>query len=108
MTKIQFLTLIFALVQCYFTFLHFKRKEFTIRECLGWLLVWVALALVALFPSEFTIFSGSLGTIRSLDLFTILGFFLVLSITFYTYVELDRLRRKLEKMVRDNALKELE
>jgi hypothetical protein len=104
---IQIVALFFALVQLYFTYLHYKRSEFTRREAAGWTLVWLSFAVVTLFPEAFAAFSQEFGTIRLLDFFTVVGFIVVLSISFYTYVNVDRLRKKLEKAVRDLALQEL-
>jgi len=103
---IQIIGLLFGLIAGYFTFLNFKRGEFTLRECLGWETVWVAFILATVFPQSFKVFSSSLGAVRALDLFTVFGFIVVLSISFYTYINLDRLRRRVEQVVRDLALQE--
>ncbi len=101
---IQIIGIIFGLVLSYFTFLHYKRGEFTIREFIGWEGLWVAFVMVTLYPSKFLVYSTNLGATRAFDLFTLLGFTVVLTISFYTYVSLDRLRRQLEKAIRDVAL----
>jgi hypothetical protein len=108
MSGIQIVGLLFALGQCYFTFLHYKRDEFTIREAFGWTLIWIAFGAVTMFPDVFQRLSGNVGTLRLLDFFTIIGFIVVLSISFYTYVNLDRLRKKLERAVRELSLKDLD
>lgn len=105
---IQLVGIIFALIQGYFTFLHYKREEFTIREFIAWEILWISLGYVTIFPRSFELFSGTLGAIRPLDLFSLLGFIVVLSISFYTYVNVDRLRKKLEKTIRDLALSEMD
>ena len=97
----------FALVQAYFTFLHFKRHEFTIRELLAWESLWFGFGLVTIFPEKFRVYAGQLGTLRALDLFSVIGFIVVLSISFYTYVNLDQLRKKFERAVREMALSDL-
>jgi len=105
---IQLLGILFGLVQSYFTFLHFKRREFTIREFIGWEAVWVSFVVITLFPQPFATFAVGFGVIRPLDLFIILGFIVTLSISFYTYVNVDKLRKQFEKAVRDLALIESE
>lgn len=104
---IQIIGMIFALVQSYFTFLHFKRREFTLNEFIGWMLIWLSFALVTFFPQQFSIFANSLGAFRPFDLFTVIGFFVVLSISFYTYVSMDRVRKQLEIAIRELALNEI-
>ena len=104
---IQIIGVFFGLIWGYFTFLAFKRKELTWREFAGWEALWLTFIYVTLFPGEFSLFSGNLGAIRPMDLLSVLGFIVVLSISFYTYVNLDRLRKQLEKTIRDLALDEV-
>lgn len=107
-STIQVLVLIFVLAQAYFTYLHYKRQEFTVRECLGWLLIWVSFGAVALYPEFFAVVSTKLGAIRSLDFFTIAGFVIVLAISFYSYIQIDRLRRRFERIVRELSLQDFD
>lgn len=104
---IQVIALFTALILSYFSFLHFKRGEFTVREYAGWQFIWLVFAAVSLFPGQFKVISGQFGAIRPLDFFTIIGFIVVLSISFYTYVNVDRLRKKLDQAVRDLALRDV-
>ena len=105
---IQILAVLFAVVMSYFTFLSFKRKEFTLTEVLGWIIIWLLLAIAAIFPDRFGQIAGDFGALRPLDLFTMMGFVVVLSISFYTYINVDRLRKKMEKTIRDLAIKDLD
>jgi hypothetical protein len=107
-TGLQVFALFAALILSYFSFLSFKRHEFTLREYLGWQTVWGIFGVVTLFPAQFAVWSTKFGSIRPLDFFTVSGFIVVLSISFYTYVNVDRLRKKLEKAIRDLALKDLD
>lgn len=101
------MAILFAVVMSYFTFLSFKRKEFTLMEVVGWIIIWLLLAVAAIFPDRFSGLAGDFGALRPLDLFTMFGFFVVLSISFYTYINVDRLRRKMEKAIRDLAIQDL-
>lgn len=105
---IQILALFAALILSYFSYLQYKRKEFTFREYLGWQLVWICFGAVTLFPEWFRVISARFGAISTLDFFTVLGFIVVLSISFYTYINVDRLRKRLEKAIRELALKGLD
>lgn len=107
-TGLQLIALFAVLILSYFSFLSFKRNDFSLREYGGWQLLWLTLGLVTLFPERFSVWSDKFGSIRPLDFFTVMGFVVVLSISFYTYVNLDRLRKKLEKAIRDLALKDIE
>ena len=105
---IQILGILFSLILSYFTFLNYKRRFFTGRECIGWLAIWGGFAIVTLYPNLFQTFSGELGATRAFDTFSVIGFIVTLSISFYTYVNLDRLRKVVEKMVRDVAMKDID
>lgn len=105
---IQLIGVIFSLLVSYFSFVNYKRHEFTLREFLGWEIIWVCFLLATLFPQALNIFLPGFGVLRTFDLLSIFGFILVLSITFYTYVTVDRVRKKLEKAIRDLALSHLE
>lgn len=105
---IQVIGAIVGLIWSYFTFLHYKRNEFTVREFISWEILWVCFIYVTLNPEAFNVFAGNLGTMRPMDLFSVLGFIVVLSISFYTYTNLDRFRKRMEKAIRDLALADLE
>ena len=49
---IQVVGLFFAGFMTYFSFLHFKRKEFTPKEFTFWLVLWIVFAGVAIFPGR--------------------------------------------------------
>jgi len=68
--------------------------------------LWVGFAVVTLYPSMFEVFVKDIGVVRAFDLFSVLGFVVVLSISFYTYVNLDRFRKKMERAIRELSLKE--
>jgi hypothetical protein len=104
---IQLIAVVAALILSYFSYLHLKRNEFTIKEYFGWQLVWVAFAAATLFPDAFKVLAGQFGAFRPLDFFTVLGFVVVLSISFYTYVYLDRVRKKLDRTIQELALQDI-
>jgi hypothetical protein len=106
-TGIQVFGAVFGIILCYFTFLHYKRQEFTFKEFLGWEALWLAFLGATLFPEAFQVFSKRMGALRPFDFFSVLGFFVSLSISFYTYVNLDKVRKKMEKALRDMALADL-
>lgn len=104
---IQILGVIFGLFMVYFTFVYFKRKEFSFWVLIFWEVLWLALIFVTLFPHSTNFFLEKLGLIRAMDFFMILGFIVVLGLSFYNYVLMNNLKRKLEQMVRQEALQNL-
>jgi len=106
MIGIQILALLFVLWMTYFSFLHFRRREFTLWEYAFWQLVWLGLAVVVIFPSSVKFIVQTLGFNRAFDLLTVAGIILLFGVTFRNYVLVRRTDRRLEELVRKISLKE--
>lgn len=104
MIGIQILAIIFALWMIYFTNLHFRRKEFTRTEFLFWMVLWVGLMLVVLFPGTVGFVLKAFSISRTFDLVVIVGIIVLFGVTFRNYVLLRRLEKRLEMFVRTEAL----
>ncbi|MBS3107237.1 DUF2304 domain-containing protein [Candidatus Woesearchaeota archaeon] len=103
---IQVVGLFFAGFMTYFSFLHFKRKEFTPKEFTFWLVLWIVFAGVAIFPGSLDFLVEKFNLTRTMDLLIISGFMVLLALFFYVYTLLRRLQAKMEKIVREFAKKE--
>lgn len=101
---IQIMGIIFGISLLYFTFIHYKRKELTRIEYIFWNLVWATFVYLVLFPNSLDFIVESLQLVRTMDLFTIVGFMFLFFLTFYDYVANVQSRRKLERVVRAMAL----
>ena len=101
---IQFLGFIFGLGMMYFTFVKFKRREINKTELLLWFSGWILLAVIALFPFALDPIIAPLNFYRRLDFFVVLGFFVLLGLGFFNYSSVKRMERKLEQVVRQEAL----
>ena len=95
----------FGLFMVYYSYLHFKRKEFTIKEFIVWLVLWLAFIFISLFPSTVDFIVKKLNLTRAMDLFIILGFMVLLFVFFYTYSLVRVNQRKIEQIVRKIARK---
>jgi len=102
---IQIIGILFGFFMIYYTFLHHKRKEFTIKEYSFWLVLWALFIILALFPSILDPLLESIGIIRAMDFFVIAGFMLIIGMVFYTYTLVRRNQKKLEETVRNIAMK---
>lgn len=102
---IQFLGVIFGLAMVYFSFVKYKRKELHRTEFLFWLGCWILLIIIAIIPSALDPIIAPLHFYRRLDFFVVLGFFILLLLGFHSYTSLKRLEKKLEKFVREEALR---
>ncbi|HLD72117.1 MAG TPA: DUF2304 domain-containing protein [Candidatus Nanoarchaeia archaeon] len=101
---IQLLGVIFGLGMTYFTFVRYKRKELSKSEFLVWQGCWAVLIFVALIPSILDPIIAPLNFYRRLDFFVVVGFFVLLSLCFYNYNSMKRIEKKIEVLVRKEAL----
>lgn len=105
---VQILAIIFGIVMMYLTFLYFKRKDFNKLQLALWEILWLAFLFVAIFPESVNRITESLGIVRAMDLFMILGFVFVISLSFYNYLVVGKLKKSLEEYVRKETLNDLE
>lgn len=105
-TGVQIFGILFSLTMLYLTFVHSKRRAFGRSETIGWMILWLCFIIALLFPNTFSVFTQRLGIARAFDLFVIVGFVIILSLSFHNYVVTTRLRKKLEETVRQAAVKQ--
>ncbi|MBI3016404.1 MAG: DUF2304 domain-containing protein [Deltaproteobacteria bacterium] len=101
---IQIIVFLFSLFMAYYSFLHFKRKEFTKREVTFWLFLWMTFIVITFIPNLLKTFSISMGFARLLDGYIVFGFLFLTSVVFYIYTLVRRLQRSIEEIVRKIAL----
>lgn len=102
---IQIAGILFGLFMIYYSFLHYKRKEFTVREILFWSVVWLIFIAISLVPSILDPVVKIGGFLRVLDLLIISGFIFLIASIFYTYTLTRKNQKHLETVVREIAIK---
>jgi hypothetical protein len=102
---LQIIALLFAFSMVYFAVLHYKRKEINRTEIISWGLMWALAIIVIVFPELLQSFAKTFLVTRVFDLMVIGGFILTISMVATAYVRTKRLEKKLEDMVRHEALK---
>jgi len=102
---IQILGILFGFFMMYYTFLQYKRKEFTVKEYGFWFVFWAGFVILTLFPQVLDPVLVTLNIARTLDFFVIAGFLFLIFVIFYTYTIVRKNQRKLEEVVRSMALK---
>jgi len=105
---IQLLGVIFGAGMMYFTFVKYKRRELNRTELLIWFGGWIALVTVALVPYVFDSLIAPLHFYRRLDFFVVVGFFVLLGLSFFNYSKAKKMERKLERYVRKETLEDAE
>ena len=102
---IQIIAILFTLFMIYYTFLNYKRNQLRKGESIIWFMMWFAFLFVSIFPTYLKSLAQSLSINRTMDFLTIIGFFFVIMLTFYNYVQVRKNSRKLEEIVRKLAFK---
>lgn len=100
---IQILGSLFGIFMIYYVFLHYKRKELTIREYLFWIGLWVLFIILTLFPWLLNPIVRSIGFARTMDFFIVAGFMFLIGSLFYIYLIVRSNQKKLEEIVRKIA-----
>src|SRR3989338_10337551 len=102
---IQILGLLFSLVMLYFTFLHYKRKEYSVETFLFWIVLWIGFIFMVIFPTSLDfVIKDILKFGRRLDFFIIGGFIFLIALVYYNYITVKSIRIKVEKVIRKIAL----
>lgn len=102
---IQIAGFLFGLFFLYYSFINYKRKEFTAKEFTFWAVAWAVFILITLFPFVLDPILKPLGFFRALDLFVITGFLFLTAMIFYTYTIVRKTQKQVETVVRNFALK---
>ena len=102
---IQLLGLLFALFMLYLTFLHYKRKEFTLNEAGFWVGLLIIFVIITLIPRIVDPIVETLNIARTMDFYIILGFMFLIVSNYYTYSQMRINQKKIEKVVREVAIK---
>ncbi|MBS3175834.1 DUF2304 domain-containing protein [Candidatus Woesearchaeota archaeon] len=108
MLGIQIIGIVFGLFMMYLTFLYSKRNELTKNEQALWMLIWLVVIGVALFPQALQTVTETLRFNRTLDLLMVGSIVFVVSISFYTYSIVRKTERKMEELVRKSAIEHAE
>ena len=102
---IQIFGLLFGLFMVYYTFLKYKRNEFTVKESSFWIIFWVLFIVVTQKPEILDPFLTKWGFVRAMDFFVVIGFIFLIGALFYTYTIVRRNQKMLEEIVRKIAMK---
>ena len=97
---IQIVGFLFGVFMIYYSFLHYKRKEFTNKEYFVWLILWIIFIFFAILPNSLDfLIKDTLDLTRPLDFFIIAGFMTLIAMIFYTYILVRVTQRKVERIV---------
>ncbi len=104
---LQFLAVVFGLVMIYFAYVNFRRGEIGRIEMAIWAAAWVGAIIIVLFPDTLRNIAETFFISRLLDLLIMGGFVLVIVMVSLAYIRTKRIEKKLEELIRREALKKL-
>lgn len=102
---IQIAGFLFGLFFLYYTFINYKRKEFTAKEFALWVVAWIVVIIIAFFPSLLDPIVKYGGFFRALDVLIVSGFLFLIAMIFYTYTLTKKTQKQVEVIVRSVAIK---
>ena len=104
---LQIIVLFFALVMVYFALLNFRRKELNNKEFFLWIVIWIGVILVVVFPDIARTFSQTFMFARLFDLLVLGGVALAILLSAKAYLISRKNQKKLEEYVRKEAIRKV-
>ena len=105
---IQILGILFGIIMIYITFYYYKRNNYSWKSFLLWLIVWLGFMLIIFLPSTVYGIMEILKIQRTQDFIVIMGLMFYGVLLFYLYATVKQNNRKVEKLVRAMAIKNVQ
>ncbi len=103
---IQLIGALFGVFFLYMAFISLKKKELTVNEWTFWSVITTSFIVASLYPQIVDPITRSLNISRKMDFFIIIGFMVLLGISFQTHLTVLKSSRKMEEIVRKVAIDE--
>ncbi len=108
MSMFQIFAILFALFMIYVIRLKSKKYNLKKLESALWYLVWIGFIILAISPNLLLGVVHALNFSRVFDLLVVIAFMVISGILVFLYFDIRDLRLKLEKYVREEAIKHAE
>lgn len=106
MMLLQGISIIFGLFMLYVVRIHRRKGHMEAFEYGAWMGMWVIFILLAIFPQTVQGFTQRLNIARVFDLLVIISLMVLVYISFQNRISYKRLEKKLEQIIRKNAIDE--
>lgn len=90
----------------YMAVVHYKKGALSAFEMAIWLLIWVLVIFAVAFPELLRTYAQTFAVSRLFDLLVAGGFIVVITIISVGYIKTKKLEKKIEDLVRRDALKQ--
>ncbi len=107
MIPLQFFSVLFGLFMIYILRVHFKKGHFEQFEFKLWLVIWGGFITLAIFPQLLQPITQQLRISRVFDSLTLIAFMFLTLMSYFNRVSIRKMEKKLERSVRDSAIKKL-
>lgn len=105
MLTIQIVGIIIVVLSIIMVLLRFKNKNLSLREFFLWLLFWIILAVLVIYPSLMSKIAKIFGVGRGVDVIIYIALFLIFYLIFKISVRMEKMEQDITKIVREIALK---
>ena len=101
---IQVIGILFAVFALSRAVLRYKDKSIKTNEVMLWGIIWIAVIVIALFPSIFAALSRFFGIGRGVDILLYAGMIALFYLMFRLYVKVEAQQKEVTKLVREIAM----
>jgi small membrane protein len=108
MTLVQFLTPLFAFLMILKALSRFKKRQQTLREFIVWLVVWIGIGAVGIYPPLIDVFPAWVGFKSGVNLMVFFGMIVLFYAVFSLVMKVEELEKKIVDLNREQALKDTE
>ncbi|PIZ55789.1 hypothetical protein COY23_04195 [bacterium (Candidatus Torokbacteria) CG_4_10_14_0_2_um_filter_35_8] len=85
----------------------FKKGSLTLKETAFWVILWLSVIIVFLFPSITSTLAQILGITRGADLIIYIAILVLSYLVFKIFLKMEKIERDITKIVRDKSLKQI-
>ena len=103
---LQIASIVFSVSMAYFAYYCYRKKYFGLPSLIVWTSVFILLIATTIFPQIFTPFQSIFQVARLFDLFTVIGLFFLIALTFINFIHLQKLNKRIGHFVQQDALRQ--
>ena len=108
MILLQLTAIGIAIIYLFMSYYYLKQKTFNKAEFYIWGIIWTTFMGVSITPSSFNFILETFNIHRMMDLIMIIAFIVIYMLGYKNYVINKQLEKKINGVVRKNALKDLD
>ncbi len=100
----QIIAIILGLIAILYSILRFRDGKMSVGMLLAWILIWVIIIIISLYPNDTNYLASYSGIGRGLDFVLILGILVSFYLIFKMYNKIENIEEELTDLVRELAI----